>query len=361
MVASGGGSVPIVGADGHLSAYRTAFFSGASTPVDATVVSLQSGEERAGADFQLRLTPTATVSGIAMGPDGPAANLAVRLVVPGDRIVSDTEFDVATSMTSADGRFSFYGVPPGQFLLRALKDPFPMAAAGFASPAASPSEVPLFAVVDVTVGTTDIQNLTVQLTSTFEVSGRIEFDSRAGATPPATLKGAGVMLLPADGQAPNLFTLGRPTPVSENEFLRTGLVPGRYFVDLQSVPPPWQVKSATLDGRDVLEMPLEIRSGNVADVVITLTDRLGQLSGTVAASSQDRPGDAAVILFPADYRAWIGNGMNPRLARTARATASGAYTIPRLTAGEYFVVAIDRSDRMQCVPSGPRAPLDRQR
>jgi hypothetical protein len=344
MVASGGGSLPLVGPDGYLSTYRTAFFSDASTPVDATIVSLKSGDERAGADFQLRLTPTVAVSGIAMGPDGPAANLAVRLVVPGDRIVSDTEFDVATSVTTGDGRFSFYGVPPGQFLLRALKSPFPTVAAGM-SAGSSPSEVPLFAVVDVTVGTTDIQNLTVQLAETFSISGRVDFEGRAGAAAPATLKGAGVMLLPADGQAPNILTMGRPAPVSEDgTFLRAGLVPGRYFLDLPTVPAPWQVKSATLDGRDVLDAPLEIRSGNVAGVVITLTDRLGQLSGTVTASSQGRPGDAAVILFPADYRAWIDNGMNPRLARTTRATSSGAYTIPRLTSGDYVVVAIDRSE-----------------
>ena len=39
------------------------------------------------------------MSGTAIGPDGPVANLGVRLVVPGDGIVSESEFDVATAVT----------------------------------------------------------------------------------------------------------------------------------------------------------------------------------------------------------------------------------------------------------------------
>jgi hypothetical protein len=344
MVASGGGALPIVSPDGQLFAYRTAFYAGASTPVEATIVSLRSGDERTGADFQLRLTPTVRVSGIAAGPEGPLANLPVRLVVPGDRVVSDTEFDVATSVTTADGRFSFYGVPPGQFLLRAQKTPLPGPMAGGGAPPSESTQPALYAVVDIAVGTTNIDDVGVRLGEAFSVSGRVEFESRTGAAAPASLKGAGVMLLPADGQTPNIFTLGRPTPVGQDgTFLRPGLVPGQYFLNL-TVPPPWQVKSATMDGRDVFDAPLDIRTGDVTNVLITLTDRLAQLSGTVSAPSPYKPGDAAVILFPAEYEAWIASGMNPRLARTTRAASSGAYTIPALTGGDYLVVAIDRSD-----------------
>ena len=49
------------------------------------------------------------------------------------------------------------------------------------------------------------------------------------------------------------------------------------------------------------------------------------------------------MLFPADYRTWIDNGMNPRRSRTVRATKPGAFTIPNVPAGDYLVVAVDRS------------------
>lgn len=344
MVAGGGGALPILKPDGQLFAYRTAFHADAATPVDATIVSLTSGQDRAGADLHLRLTPTIRVSGLATGPNGPVANLALRLVVPGDRVASDTEFDVATSVTTGEGRFEFYGVPPGQFLLRAQKNPLPTPVAVAPSPSQPPSEPALFAVMDLSVGARNIDDLIVNLAEAFSVSGRVEFQSETGKGPPASLKGASVMLLPADGQLPNIFTLARPTPVGESgTFVRPGLVPGKYSLNL-SGPGAWQVKSATVDGRDVYNAPLEIRTGDVTGVVITMTDRLGQLSGNVAAPAPFKSEDATVLLFPANAQVWFDNGMNPRLVRTTRATSSGAYRFPGLTEGDYLVVAIDRSE-----------------
>jgi hypothetical protein len=209
----------------------------------------------------------------------------------------------------------------------------------------SPSEAPLYAAMDLPVGTSDIDDLTVRLSEAFSVSGRVEFDSQKGVTVPASAKGAGLMLLPADGQVPNILTLGQPTPIGQDgTFRREGIVPGRYFFNLVSVPAPWQVKSATLDGRDVYDRPIEIRTGDVANVVVTLTDQLAQLSGTVSAPASFSSAEAIVVLFPANYRTWIDGGMNPRLVRTARVASSGTYTLPGLTAGDYLAVAIDRGD-----------------
>ncbi len=343
IVSSGSGAQPETASTGQLLAYQTTFYANASTPVEASLVSLKSGDERAGADFQLRLTPTVRVSGIAIGPVGPAAGLLVRLVVPGDSIVSDTEFDVATAITTADGRFTFYGVPPGEFLVRAESTPMPgmgVGPAALSSPFASPSA---FAAMPLPVGTTDITGVSLTLTPTFSVSGRLEFESRTGAQAPA-IKGAGVALLPADGRMPNIAMMRPGLVLEDGTFLRADLVPGRYFLTMTPMGGPWQVRSATVNGRDVFDAPLEVRAGDVGNVIITMTDRLAGLSGAVSARAPSKPGDALVVLFPADHRGWIESGMNPRLARTARTSSAGAYTIANLTPGDYAAVAIDRSD-----------------
>ena len=101
--------------------------------------------------------------GVVWGP----RTLDLDLLLYGDRIVSDTEFDVATSVTTSDGRFSFFGVPPGPFLLRAQIMTLPVPVA-FAAPADA-SEPTLFAAHTVSVGTTDIVDLTVPMAEAFTV------------------------------------------------------------------------------------------------------------------------------------------------------------------------------------------------
>jgi hypothetical protein len=130
MVAAAGGAMPLLGSDGRLLVYQTSFYAGGTVPTQATVITLKSGEERAAADFQLRLIPTALVSGVLTHQGGSVANIGVKLVVPGDGVTSDSEFDVATSVTNADGSFTFFGVPAGQFVLRASKASRPEIPAG---------------------------------------------------------------------------------------------------------------------------------------------------------------------------------------------------------------------------------------
>ena len=353
MVASSAGAVPLIGSDGRLSAYQTAFYAGASTPVAATVITLKSGDERTGADLQLALTPTSRVSGVATGPSGPMANMTVRLVVPGDGYVSETEFEVATSITGADGAFTFFGVPPGQFLLKAQKDPrgmmgaaLAMGAAGGGAPSGPPPR-PLFAAVPVTVGSSDLEGVAIAMAEGFTVSGRLELNSETGKPLPASLQNFAVVLAPADGRALNPFSFGnftRPGSVaSDGTFQTPGQTPGKYYVTVQGAG-GWQVKTATQGGRDVYDVPLEIRNADVTGLTITLTDRVTRLTGNVTATGTGRPSEALVIVFPADYRGWIDAGMNSRRTQTARPGATGAYAVMTLTPGEYLAIAIDRSD-----------------
>ena len=354
MVASSG-SVPIVGADGRLQSYQTLFYPGAPAPAQATVVSLISGEERTDVNFQLSLTSTYRVSGTAMGPDGPVANLGIRLVVPGDGMVSESEFDVATAVTKSDGTFAFYGVPPGQFLLRALKQARPamppelMANPQMAmlfGPGGGGATETLFGLVNVAVSSSDLDALVLQLAPGYKVSGRLEFASAAGRPQPTTqqIQSVTITLTPMDGRTPGGLIGDMSGPDRANaqgEFKTKGYAPGKYFFNA-TAGGGWQVKSATMGGSDVLDAPLEIRDASVSGIVVSLTDKFGQLTGTVTAAETDLS-ETTILLFPANYRAWIDSGMNPRRSRTARASRAGAYTIAALPAGDYLVAAIDRS------------------
>ena len=68
----------------------------------------------------------------------------------------------------------------------------------------------------------------------------------------------------------------------------------------------WSLKSAVVGGHDVLDFPLELRPNEqITDAVLTFSDKSQELSGTLQ-DAQGRPtSDFTIIIFPADNRYWV--------------------------------------------------------
>jgi len=219
-----------------------------------------------------------------------------------------------------------------------------MGMAGRASGPIGPAKS-VFGQAMVSVGATDLEGLVFQLAEGVTVSGRLEFTSPTGrAQPQAT--NMQITLLPADGRNPGGGGFGgaRPRVTTGMTFESPNYGPGKYFLQIQGNPPQWQVKSATVGGRDVLDAPIDLRDTDITGVLITLSDEQFALSGTVTVTGSQKADEAVVYVFPADHRSWIENGMNPRRSRSTRVAASGAYTFSVLPPGDYVAVAVDRSD-----------------
>ena len=344
--------------------YPTVFYPAAGSIGEATTVTVRSGDERGSIDLQLRPVPTARVDGIVLAPDGPAANVGVRLLpaMAGDL---DAPLDVATTMTNGAGAFTFPAVPQGQYAIHVLRPPretvVPESSHVSATPAGTvtirgnvpptgppaPPPVPLHATLwgrlPLSVGESNLEGVIVSLGPGARVSGRVEFEGTAEPPSVETLTGIRINLDPADGSrladTSLAFQAGHP---DEDGLFRTFGVPAGQYVLRANPPAGWTLKGAFLNGRDLSDAPFELDTRDLTGVVLTFTDRPSTIAGSVRAGQHLDPG-AIVIAFPTDTSTWIGRGPYPRRVRTARASTDGTYSITSLVPGEYYVAAVDEA------------------
>jgi uncharacterized protein (DUF2141 family) len=348
-------------ADGQrLFAYPSLFYPSAPSAVSATMVSVASGQERTGIDLQVRPVPMVKLSGTVTGQSPTsAANLPVRLVPQGSDDLGRTA-DVGGTITTASGGFTFLGVPSGNYTIKIVQ--IPRSAAPSAPPMTIsvgsgmmisgsfapnpevppiPAEPTMWANVPVSIGDADVTGVNIALNTGLRVSGRIEFEGAADKPTPEQLSRIPVMLEPVDGQMDrNVTPPGRID--AKGQFTSYGLPAGRYYVR-SSAPTGWTLKGAFLGERDLSDVALDLESTDVADVVLTFTDRPASLSGTVQMTERAARDGVAVIVFPADSKAWMETGVNPRRMRKVATTDTGAYNVTPLPAGAYYVAALSET------------------
>ena len=345
------------------SAYAPVYYPGTATPAGATTISLAVAEERSGVDFRLQLVPTAKISGSVAAQDGTMpSNIMLSLLAAGPGGMP-IEPQPGTSVTRVDnsGRFTFRDVTPGQYVLHARavirrQDADAGRAAGPGRGGFGP--VPpnqiaqvLWAAVDVPVSGQDLTDLQLILQPGMTVGGRVEFRG-ASAPAPADLSTVRLNLAPRGQQ--NLGPGGSPVAIVDEfgRFTINGVAPGRYSLTgnaaqagrggtgrgAASGSASWTLASAVIDGRDVLDFPLEVAPHeNIRDAVVTFTDRTQDLSGRIQDATGRPTADFTIIVFPTDTRYWL-----PRARRisSTRPGTDGSFVFRGLPAGDYRLTAV---------------------
>jgi hypothetical protein len=91
---------------------------------------------------------------------------------------------------------------------------------------------------------------------------------------------------------------------------------------------------------NLLTQPLTIGDEDIRNVVVTFTDRVTELSGTVRPAAPGGEVDASVIVFPVDFQNWLAVGMVPGRTATTRSDGAGAFSVRLFLPGDYFVIAL---------------------
>ncbi len=347
-------SAPPPPVNGRVATYQTTFYPGATQLPQAGLITVRSGEDRVGVDWQVRPTASARVAGVLSGPDGPAANISIRLVnSPGTN--DDDALPVAMTTTSGDGSFAFMGVPAGSYIAKAQQTKSASAMPAGLMAGLPPEAAELMAQMNqrtagaggemnllrapVSVTDRDVVGLSWGLRPGAHVSGRVLFEG--AATPPTSqqLQNMQVSLASVMPGSPSPFGPSTSKLTTDAQFKTGSQAPGTYFVSLTGVPAAWMLKSITVGGRDVSTSGLEIGDVDLADAVIMYTDRISSLTGLVHADASPLP-NATVIVIPSDYRVGIATGAIGRRQITQAVPATGTYNIARLPPGDYLVAAV---------------------
>ena len=101
----------------------------------------------------------------------------------------------------------------------------------------------------------------------------------------------------------------------------------------------WAIKSVMHQGRDITDVPLVLKSGEVlSNVLVTVTNSLSVIDGELT-DAKDRPtGDGTVIVFVDDASKWMEDS---RFVASARPDAGGHWVVEGLPPGKYLAVAVD--------------------
>lgn len=359
-------SIPAQGTDEAVTGYAPVYYPGTTAPSSAATVTVGPGEEKGSIDFQYQVVPIARIDGIvasaATATQAPS-NIQVSLVntafaVPG--------ISPGSARADAQGAFRISNVPPGQYTLIARatiggagreggpagreggpggRGPNPggrgefLAGRGRAGVAAGSDQIRLWATADVTVDGRNVSNMVLTLQPGMSVAGRIAFEGTA-QQPPADLTRLRIQFMPvatpgASGEISNPAA-GRVD--AEGRFTIASVVPGRYRLTASGAGTGWFLGSATIEGHDSLDFPVEVKPNqNINGAVVTFVDRQSELTGTIVNERAQPVPDYTLIVYPADQRFWTPQS---RRIQSTRPATDGRYSFRNLPAGDYRLVPV---------------------
>lgn len=301
------------------SAYAPTFYPGTGNMAEAQKLTVAPGQTITGVNLTLQPIQAVRISGVALDIQGrPLIGAYVNVM----QRVGMMPMGGNGGMVKPDGSFSVGGVTPGEYTLRATP------------PGGGIEE---FAALDISVaGGGDITDVQLQLTKASTIRGRVVFEAGDVKPPVASA-------LRVTAQHPNTFSAmaGNTVPKDDLTFemktsaghvqIRTGI----------SGTGAWRMKRVLAAGLDVTDSGLEIpANATLEDVVIEMTSRHAELTGTVRDGAGDQIKDCVVVIFAQDPQRWTGQ---TRYYGTSRPDADGVFHM-RPTPGDYYVVAFEEFD-----------------
>ncbi len=330
-------------------AYAPTYYPGVSSPAEARPVTVALSGEALDIDFNLLLVRTSKISGRVTNPDGSAVAAGTINLSPNQAGGSGFGENFG-GRVQADGSFSIANVPPGRYLLRARSNPGAgqggrggrgagggraggAGAANASGAGASDVALAQFASQELNVSG-DLTDLSITLAPGSTISGTIALQTTQTASPPNMNQ----IRVTAQATDSALGTNISAQVQQDGRFTLQGVPAGTHWIQGQA-PRGLILKAVTIGGRDVIDDPYEVRSGDRVDgVTLVFTDRISEINGTVTDDRGAPVTDYTVLAFPEDSRLW---GPHARQINAVRPDQNGKFQLRGLPPGRYYLTAAD--------------------
>ena len=316
--------------------YPGTYYPGVSDVGQAQTVTAVLGQEVSSIGFPLVPARLARVSGTVTGSDGrPLAGAMVMIRMRGAGVGPprmNAMGNAGGGEVRPDGSFQLMNVPPGEYVIEVQERP--QNARNLQDVVMAQLE---FASMPLSVSGADVDNLAVMTTPGVTASGRVTYQGQGA--PKATLQ---VIAAPPAGAGPSGMLINARARIGgrvaeDGTFELRGLA-GPQMIRVQGTPAGWGLKSITLNGADITDEPYDFKPGsNVNGLIVTLTDRLTEVTGMVRDARGQPLTDYVVVAFPEDSKLW---GAQSRYVQTSRPNQNGTFSVRGLPAGRYLAAVV---------------------
>jgi hypothetical protein len=308
----GGGPAP--------DTFATTFYPGTVNADEAQTVTLALGQEMS-LPFQLVSTKTTRVTGVVVNADGaPVPGMQLSLVTS----INGTGWtSTGAGSSGADGAFTLNSVTPGEHTIngRLVRG----------------SQGAEFANIVFTAAGEPV-NLRLVTSKGAALSGRVTWEG-------TTARGTVPLRINVQQDTAQLNPLiggsvpGADGTLNEDNTFKLAGAFGKGFIRAFPMPAGWSIKSVTVDGDDVTDLPIDLTTRvKLDDIRVVMTDRLTDLSGTVADARGTALKDYVVILLPSNLK----DGLSPRrYISMLRPDQDGSFRTKGLPPGTYTATALE--------------------
>ena len=296
--------------------YGVQYFPGTSHAEEATIITVQPGQEISRIDFRLSALPSVSIAGKILVPAdaGPLKDAFVNI----SRTDSVNQMVTGAGVSGPDNTFMRGQLTSGSYVLVAQ---------------ASIDGKTYRAVQTVDLGPEGLHNIAIPLEAGIDLSGSVSVEGPEAGKNPVSF----VNLTPGDDIPWNRPPL-RAIVKKDGTFKITGVPPGVWDIGVGPIPRGGYLKSMQLGDQDVLTEEMAIRSTTSEALKIVVSTRGATIDGD--AVQGDEPARGVVVLAPDGKFRHVTS-----FHVFAETNDKGHFEIRGATPGEYRLYAFEEFDR----------------